>query len=190
MTEREKPKSHAGVLLLIFVFIIGAWIATPNIIIYWYKYPTEAGGFGDIFGSINALFAGLAFFGIIYTILLQRDELKLQREELKQNTKELHNSANALAEQARLMRDSAVLSALPIVIQQEKNTIYTVDKSFFSDARDESYSAEGLAREIEQFTKKIERLRNQIREDEITLDELKKTRTVARGTPKTRGGTS
>ncbi len=37
------------------------------------------GVFGDKFGSINALFSGLAFAGIIFTIFLQRRELALQR---------------------------------------------------------------------------------------------------------------
>jgi hypothetical protein len=35
-----------------------------------------------MFGVVNALFSGLAFAGIIFTILLQRKELKYQREEL------------------------------------------------------------------------------------------------------------
>jgi len=39
--------------------------------------------FGDSFGGLNAIFSGLAFAGVIITILLQRNELKLQREELK-----------------------------------------------------------------------------------------------------------
>ena len=47
-------------------------------------YQMEARGqFGDLFGGVNALFTGLAFAGVIYTILLQRRELELQREELR-----------------------------------------------------------------------------------------------------------
>ena len=45
-----------------------------------------------MFGSINALFSGLAFAGIIYTILLQRKELELQREELKLTREEIKKS--------------------------------------------------------------------------------------------------
>ena len=37
--------------------------------------PQDRGLFGDMFGAMNALFGGLAFAGIIYTILLQRVEL-------------------------------------------------------------------------------------------------------------------
>lgn len=53
------------------------------------------GTFGDMFGVINALFSGLALAGIIYAILLQREELKLQRMELEMTRKELERSAGA-----------------------------------------------------------------------------------------------
>lgn len=43
---------------------------------------------GDSFGSLNALFSGLALAGIVFTILLQRKELSLQRDELKETRKE------------------------------------------------------------------------------------------------------
>ena len=46
------------------------------------------GLFGDKFGAVNALFSGLAFAGIILTLLLQRRELSLQREELSNQGKE------------------------------------------------------------------------------------------------------
>jgi hypothetical protein len=53
------------------------------------------GTFGDSFGAINSLFSGLAFAGVIFTILLQRRELSLQREELNLTRKELHRTAEA-----------------------------------------------------------------------------------------------
>jgi len=40
---------------------------------------TERDQFGDMFGALNALFSGLAFGGIIYTIRQQKEELELQR---------------------------------------------------------------------------------------------------------------
>lgn len=48
-----------------------------------------------MFGAVNALFSGLAFAGIIYTILPQRRELELQREELRATRTELARSASA-----------------------------------------------------------------------------------------------
>lgn len=41
------------------------------------------GSFGDSFGSLNALFSGLAFAGLVVTLLLQRKELALQRVDLE-----------------------------------------------------------------------------------------------------------
>ncbi|OFW87452.1 MAG: hypothetical protein A3J37_00585 [Alphaproteobacteria bacterium RIFCSPHIGHO2_12_FULL_45_9] len=72
--------------LLIFfgmiALVVGLWIGS----FYWIKDhvegATNAGVFGDQFGAVNALFSGLAFAGLIYTILLQREELQAQREEL------------------------------------------------------------------------------------------------------------
>lgn len=48
----------------------------------------NAGVFGDSFGIITSLFSGLAFTGMIVTILLQREELSLQRNELTLTRKE------------------------------------------------------------------------------------------------------
>jgi len=68
------------------VLIISAWIYT------YYQLkdldPNIRGTFGDMFGSINALFSGLALAGIIITILLQQKELRLQRQELSETRKE------------------------------------------------------------------------------------------------------
>lgn len=41
------------------------------------------GTFGDQFGAVNALFSGLAFLGLIYTIKQQSEDLHLQKEELR-----------------------------------------------------------------------------------------------------------
>ena len=77
-------------VVLVFLFQVGYAIAV------FYRFPAmeTRGQFGNLFGGLNALFTGLAFAGLIYTILLQRDELKLQRDELQLTRKELHDSAN------------------------------------------------------------------------------------------------
>jgi hypothetical protein len=55
------------------------------------KYLT--GTFGDSFGVLTALFSGLAFAGLVYTILLQRIELKETREVLKEQSESLRTQA-------------------------------------------------------------------------------------------------
>ena len=65
-------------------------------------FVEERGTFGDMFGSVNSLFSGLALAGIIYSILLQRKELQLQRLELMATRKELARSAEAEEKSAQL----------------------------------------------------------------------------------------
>lgn len=57
--------------------------------VLWATWPVnnstieKAAAFGDSFGVITSLFSGLAFAGLIVTILLQRQELKESREIFK-----------------------------------------------------------------------------------------------------------
>jgi hypothetical protein len=98
--------------------LITLWLAVP--FLGWlFSKPADAGTFGDSFGSVNALFTGLAFGGLIYTILLQRKELELQRQELKNNVaalnlqaEELKRSATAQAEIAKIQLTTARIDAL------------------------------------------------------------------------------
>ena len=85
---------------------------------------SDRGAFGDFFGAINSLFSGLAFAGIIYTILLQRSELALQREELKETRKELRRSADAqersekaFLNQSETMTLTARINALSTIVE-------------------------------------------------------------------------
>lgn len=77
-----------------------AWCSVIGVLIVWaltfflfciIKDPSERGQFGDMFGATNALFSGLAFAGLIITLILQRKELGLQRDELEETRKELRN---------------------------------------------------------------------------------------------------
>lgn len=83
------------------------------IIIWWLSWllidryinePTEQGTFGDKFGVVNALFSGLAFAGLIITLIYQKEELTLQREELKQTREELKLQRSEFAEQNKTMK--------------------------------------------------------------------------------------
>jgi hypothetical protein len=74
------------------------------------------GQFGDLFGGVNALFTGLAFAGVIYTILLQSSELELQREELRLTREELHRSADAQLQQVTRLEEAAELSAISTLV--------------------------------------------------------------------------
>ncbi|MCS0350647.1 hypothetical protein ND920_03320 [Vibrio ordalii] len=83
-----------------YVFLFIALISIIGILILNYlllidKEPLIQSAFGSMFGVSSALFSGLAFLGLIYTIFLQMKELSLQREELKLTRQELSKSAQA-----------------------------------------------------------------------------------------------
>src|SRR5687768_4410692 len=90
--EEQEEKIKPLVILLIIVF--GVWMLS-YVLIYISIEQKNQGTFGDTFGAINSLFSGLAIAGIIYTILMQRKELRLQRKELMETRKELRRSAEA-----------------------------------------------------------------------------------------------
>jgi hypothetical protein len=123
--EDAAASAPLGPLVVAAVCIGVAWICTPFVAAQlvggdW----IVRGQFGDTFGSINSLFSGLAFAGIIYTVLLQRQELTLQRRELELTRRELTRTAaaqerseQALSEQVRALNRSARLSALATTVE-------------------------------------------------------------------------
>ncbi|MCF5784993.1 hypothetical protein GIV45_24200, partial [Pseudomonas syringae] len=72
-------------IALVILTIVGIYIAY-----FWFLYSgfsteaevnnsfigVRAGTFGDAFGTLNALFSGLAFTGVMITVLLQRKDLR------------------------------------------------------------------------------------------------------------------
>ncbi len=76
-------------LVLLLLLIILIYVIVEVCVYYSLPDWGKRGTFGDSFGAVNALFSGLAFAGLIYTIYLQKEELGLQREELKMTRGEL-----------------------------------------------------------------------------------------------------
>jgi hypothetical protein len=104
-----------GVILFLVLYLI--------LVFSWLGEMETRGQFGDLFGGLNALFTGLAFAGVICTILfqsnelrLQREELKLQREELGLTRNELHRAADAQSEQVTRLEEAAELSAISTLV--------------------------------------------------------------------------
>lgn len=87
MSGHKKLKSYFRevysykLLFLFFVVVIGLWFI--SYIMLKDIDSNKRGTFGDMFGGVNALFTGLAFAGVMYTILLQKKELRETREEFK-----------------------------------------------------------------------------------------------------------
>lgn len=95
-----KSISTISILSIIILFIGYGGI------IIWLSWPIafgnidKAGVFGDSFGVLTSLFSGLAFAGIVLTILLQKDELGLQRDELKLTREEMKGQHETLKKQS------------------------------------------------------------------------------------------
>lgn len=83
MDRPEKDNSVGKYSFWAFIGVIILWGAT--FLLLWFERDSaERGQLGDMFGMVNALFSGLAFAGLILTLVLQKKELTLQREELEQ----------------------------------------------------------------------------------------------------------
>ena len=121
-------------ITLVLVSFVILSVTTYAIFLIYITWPisnltiANAGAFGHSFGIITSLFSGLAFIGIIITILLQREELQLQRRELTENRKEFAKSADAQERSAQL---SALSSLLNECDEQIKKNESSLDDSLY-----------------------------------------------------------
>lgn len=65
---------------------------------------SERGTFGDMFGSVNTLFSGLAFAGVLFTIVLQGSELSATRTELKLSREAHQENSKLMDEQLKVLQ--------------------------------------------------------------------------------------
>lgn len=136
------------------IFIAGAlvfilWIANFIIGICFYNVE-EAGQRGDMFGAVNALFSGMAFVGVFYAIMIQRNEIKIARldvkytktilDEQKQQMEEQNNSTkkqvfeNTFFKMLDILIDTTIkieiksnYNATPISIMGKASFLYLLD---------------------------------------------------------------
>ncbi len=82
------------------------WLGFPAIIIIWFVYGLYQGKLesDSSFDRLNALFSGLAFWGVIWAILLQKRELNFQRRELELTRQEVRGQTEQLEAQNLTMR--------------------------------------------------------------------------------------
>ena len=126
--EQNKTKSNLLIKLILLVIVI--WGISALLIMFFLSEWSERGTFGDLFGAVNALFSALAFAVLIYTIVLQREEIKQNREEIVLNRKELEKSGNLQRKaQEVLMRQveqthlSAKMNAMRTLVDYYNNQI-------------------------------------------------------------------
>ncbi|WP_100637295.1 hypothetical protein [Marinomonas sp. ef1] len=108
-TTDEKPKeSFKLVIWLSFGFIVTFVLGYLGFLVY-VSWPisewsvSKAASLGDSFGILSSLFSGLAFAGLIVTIVMQNKTLKAQMEELELARKEYKRQGDELAGQKEVM---------------------------------------------------------------------------------------
>lgn len=162
----KEGKVDNRLLLQMVLLVIIIWIFSVVIIIGVIDDWPDRGAFGDLFGAVNALFSGLAFAGLIYTIVLQKKDLETQRIEIAQNRAELKKSAKAqqksekaLTEQVVQMKLSAKLNALNTIINY-----YNIRIADISNSEETTLKLKEKRRET---IKEIDQLINRIGDDDI-----------------------
>ena len=99
-------------IAIIFMLVVGVWVGSLWLITHYVESSNPAlltheaarGVFGDQFGAVNALFSGLAFSGVIVTLLLQQREIKrqsysLQRQQFESGLFHLLSMYSSIIEQ-------------------------------------------------------------------------------------------
>jgi hypothetical protein len=125
--KNAKPSIWLFVAVIFLVFLIwgGTWYGVFIFIPEGHNDWAKRGQFGDLFGSVNALFSGFAFAGIIYTIYLQRKEIALQRLELKLQRQEMAASTKELKNQVKVNIVQLEISKLNARIEAQKALLRT-----------------------------------------------------------------
>ena len=111
----DKPWFAVVTFVILAAVVIGVWIYLPNYIAKHLTDLSDRGSFGDSFGSVNALFTGLAFAGVVFTILLQIRELRLQRADFLKQLEAMRQSKEEVEEQNKILRAQVEVQLLDTV---------------------------------------------------------------------------
>lgn len=154
VTQSKVIIAIVGLLLVFVLYTIGAIILLPNLFF--------EGRFQDLFAALTSFLSGLAFLGVIYAVLLQKEELGLQRDELKLTRQELKRAAEAqekseqaLTRQAASLKITAKLNGLSAVLQHY-NTLLELTNSARYGINTAEYNTR--KREADDVIEKIQRL--------------------------------
>ena len=113
MNNEKSLLDSRAISTLIFVFVltvVGAiWYWLPDILTDRILTLAERGQFGDSYGAVTSLFTGLAFAGLIFTILLQQRDIKLQRQDFVAQLNEMERSRKEAERQSKLQEQQLQL---------------------------------------------------------------------------------
>jgi hypothetical protein len=126
----------------VFLAIIFFWILTPVVtalLIRWFGLNDlqTHGQIGDLFGSINTLFSGLALFGVVVAIYLQWRDLQEQRKETKDLQEIQRETANSLRDAMYATSFSKIYDILDDKsIIDARYAVYELEEVHYSEWRE------------------------------------------------------
>ena len=125
----KRTISYVLIMLFPAIVIVAYIFILPDALLFW---KTKTGEFGDSFGVINVLFTGLAFSGLIVTIMQQHEEIKIQKNANVKSEKTQNNSVKISAYSELLKEYNAQIVALKSLISDD---ISNREKSITKDER-------------------------------------------------------
>ena len=133
MKENGTKRWTIWAVIIVFILYLG------YICIMFWLFPgtlEKRGQFGDMFGALGTLFSGLAFAGLIITILQQREDLKNQRDEINLQRQDLEAQTEALRlqkeeiaqtnEELNAQRKEMEVQNKTIMLQRFENTFFNM----------------------------------------------------------------
>ena len=126
-------------LLIAASFVLSFWVASFAWIYLCVGNWEVRGQLGDMFGAVNSLFSGLAFAGLIVTLILQRKDLNLQRESIQQTNEQLGIQAREFEIQNKMAKQEQfrntffeLLRMLQTIVEELKLNVKEVYGSSFT----------------------------------------------------------
>lgn len=121
-------------LLIAASFVLAFWVASFAWIYLCVGNWEVRGQLGDMFGAVNSLFSGLAFAGLIVTLILQRKDLNLQRKSIQQTNEQLGIQAREFEIQNKMAKQEQfrntffeLLRMLQTIVSEMKVNVEELD---------------------------------------------------------------
>jgi hypothetical protein len=133
--HRISKKLICVYLVLVLVIWAASWFFTMKYFGDW----QDRANFGDMFGAVNSLFAGLAFAGIIITVYMQSKELALQRDELKLTRDELRGQKEQLITQNETLRRQRFENTFFQLLRNHQDIVNGIDIRSYDSATKQNH---------------------------------------------------
>ena len=104
MDKNKNNDSWGKYMKCACVIVVVIMVVAYIVISCCFPKMEERGQLGDMFGALNALFAGLAFAGLIITIRQQHIDLEYQQQTIKQTNDEMERQTKEFEIQNRTLK--------------------------------------------------------------------------------------